>query len=62
MFFEKHENMTSLEFFLKYVGNVVAAGTGAGAGAETRSGAEIFDKVEPEPQKNRPAPQHCLGT
>jgi hypothetical protein len=22
-------------------------------------GAEIFDKLEPEPHKNGPAPQHC---
>jgi hypothetical protein len=25
-----------------------------------RAGAEIFDKLEPEPHKNGPAPQHCL--
>jgi hypothetical protein len=25
------------------------------------AGAGIFDKVEPEPHKNGPAPQHCSG-
>jgi hypothetical protein len=25
------------------------------------AGAEIFDKLEPEPHKNGPAPQHCLS-
>jgi hypothetical protein len=29
---------------------------GAGAGA----GSEIFEKLEPEPHKNGPAPQHLL--
>jgi hypothetical protein len=44
--------MKIFEFFKKYVGKMVGAGGGARA--------EIFDKVEPEPHKNRPAPQHWL--
>jgi hypothetical protein len=35
--------------FLSYMGKVVRAEAGAG----------IFDKLEPEPHKNGPAPQHC---
>jgi hypothetical protein len=45
--------MKFFEFFLKYMGKMV------GAGAEAGAGAEIFDKLEPEPHKNGPAPQHC---
>jgi hypothetical protein len=33
---------------------MVGAGAGTGAGTED----EIFDKLEPEPHKNGPAPQH----
>jgi hypothetical protein len=42
--------MELFEYFLKYIGIVVGA----------EAGAEIFDKLEPEPQshKNRLAPQH----
>jgi hypothetical protein len=39
-----HENCW---VFLNYTGKMVRAGTG------------IFDKLEPEPHKNGPAPQHC---
>jgi hypothetical protein len=39
--------MKTFEFLKKYVGKIVV------------DGAEIFDKLEPEPHKNRPAPQHC---
>jgi hypothetical protein len=41
--------MKIFDFFRKYMGKMVGAG------------AEIFDKLEPEPHKNGPAPQHCLG-
>jgi hypothetical protein len=44
--FKKHENFFKtrqiFEFFLKCMGKLVRAGTGA----------EIFDKLEPEPHKN----------
>jgi hypothetical protein len=43
--------MKIFEFFLKYMGKIF------GAGAE--AGTLIFDKLQPEPHKNRPAPQHC---
>jgi hypothetical protein len=43
--------MKIFEFFLKYMGKMVRAGADAGA--------EIFDKLEPEPHKNRPASQQC---
>jgi hypothetical protein len=42
--FKKHEI-----FLEKYMGKEVRAGARAG----------IFDKLEPEPHKNFPAPQHC---
>jgi hypothetical protein len=50
--------MKFFDFFLKIYGengrnrsrNFLQAGAGAGA--------EIFDKLEPEPHKNGPAPQH----
>jgi hypothetical protein len=42
--------MKIFEFFLQYTGKMI--------GAEARSGAEIFDKLEPEPHKNGPALQH----
>jgi hypothetical protein len=49
--FLNHENLC---IFLSYMGKVIRAGDGAGAG--------IFDKLEPEPElepvKNGPAPQH----
>jgi hypothetical protein len=32
----------------------------AGAEAGARAGAKIFDKLEPEPHKIRPALQHCI--
>jgi hypothetical protein len=38
--------MKIFELFLKYMGKIV------------RAGAEIFDKLEQEPHKNGPAPQH----
>jgi hypothetical protein len=40
--------MKIFDFFRKYMGKIVGAG------------AEIFDKLEPEPEphKNGPAPQH----
>jgi hypothetical protein len=41
--------MKIFDFFRKYMGKMVGAG------------AEIFDKLEPEPHKNGPAPQHCLN-
>jgi hypothetical protein len=43
-----------MKFFLKYLGEMVGVGTGAGARAE------IFDKLEPEngAAQNGPAPQH----
>jgi hypothetical protein len=37
--------MKIFDFFRKYMGKM--------------AGAEIFDKLEPEPHKNGPAPQHC---
>jgi hypothetical protein len=37
--------MTILDFFLKFM-------------VEAGAGAEISDKLEPEPHKNRPAPHH----
>jgi hypothetical protein len=40
--------MKIFEIFLKYIEKMVRAGAGAGA--------EIFDKLEPEPHKNGPAP------
>jgi hypothetical protein len=40
--------MIIFEVFVKYMWNIVGAGAGA----------EIFDKLEPEPHKNRLAPQH----
>jgi hypothetical protein len=50
------ETMKIFEFFFKYKGMGKIVGAGAGAGA----GAKIFEKLEPEPHKNRPAPQHCI--
>jgi hypothetical protein len=49
--FKKHENLLKpwrffFYFSLKYMGEMVGAG------------AEIFVKLEPEPHKNGPAPQH----
>jgi hypothetical protein len=44
-FFENHENRW---IFLYYLGKMVRAGAG------------IFDKLEHEPHKNGPAPQHCI--
>jgi hypothetical protein len=41
--------MKFFKFFLKHMGKTVGAGAGA----------EIFDKLEPEPHKKGPAPQHC---
>jgi hypothetical protein len=41
------ETMTIVGIFLNYMGKIVRAGAG------------IFDKLEPEPHKNGPAPQHC---
>jgi hypothetical protein len=38
--------MKIFDFFRKYMGKMVGAG------------AEIFDKLEPKPHKNGPAPQH----
>jgi hypothetical protein len=38
--------MKIFDFVRKYMGKMVGAG------------AEIFDKLEPEPHKNGPAPQH----
>jgi hypothetical protein len=50
--FKKHDIFLKpsnfFEFFLKYIGKMVGAG------------AEIFVKLEPEPHKNRPAPQHWV--
>jgi hypothetical protein len=43
------ETKKIFDFFRKYMGKMVGA----------RAGAEIFDKLEPEPHKNGPAPQHC---
>jgi hypothetical protein len=40
--------MKFVEFVLKYIGKIVKAGAGV----------EIFNKLEPVPHKNRPAPQH----
>jgi hypothetical protein len=37
-------------FYQKYMTKTVGAGAGA----------DIFDKLVPEPHKNGPAPQHCL--
>jgi hypothetical protein len=44
--------MKIFDFFRKYMGKMVRAGAGA----------KIFDKLEPEPEphKNKPAPQHCF--
>jgi hypothetical protein len=39
--------MKVFEFFQKYIGKMVG------------TGAEFVDKLEPEPQKNEPAPQNC---
>jgi hypothetical protein len=45
--------MKIVEFFLIIgIGKIVLAGAGA----------RIFEKLEPEPHKNGPAPQHCLET
>jgi hypothetical protein len=46
-----YETLTNVEFSPKYMEEMV------GAGIEVR--VEIFDKVEPEPHENLPAPQHC---
>jgi hypothetical protein len=54
--FKKHEiflkTMKVVEFFPNYMGKII----------RTEAGAGIFDKLEPElePDKNGPAPQHCL--
>jgi hypothetical protein len=40
--------MKIFDFVRKYMGKMVGAG------------AEIFDKLEPEPHKNGPAPQHWV--
>jgi hypothetical protein len=45
--------MKIFEIFLNYTGTGMGKMVGAGAGAE------IFDKLEPEPHKIGPAPQHC---
>jgi hypothetical protein len=45
--------MKVFEFFLN-IGKMV----GAGARARDVTGAEIFDKLNPEPYKNGPAPQN----
>jgi hypothetical protein len=42
--------MKIIEFFLKYMGKMVGA----------RAGADIFDKLEPDPHKTRPAPQQRI--
>jgi hypothetical protein len=42
---------TIFYFFIKYMGKMVGAGAGAGAIDN------IFDKLDPEPHKNGPAPQ-----
>jgi hypothetical protein len=39
------------EFFQKCTVKMIGAGSGAGA--------EIFNKLEPEPHKHGPAPQYC---
>jgi hypothetical protein len=51
-------NLVQLRNFRKYT--VKMAGAEAGAEAGAKAGAEIFDKLEPELHKNRPAPQHWL--
>jgi hypothetical protein len=42
--------MKIFEIFLKSMGKMVEAGA--------RAGVEIFDKLEPDPDKNGPAPLH----
>jgi hypothetical protein len=46
--------MKILNFFLNTTGTGTYIGKMVGVGA----GAEIFDKLEPEPHKNRPAQRH----
>jgi hypothetical protein len=41
--------MKIFDFFRKYIGKIVGAG------------AEIFDKLKPEPHKNGPVSQHWIS-
>jgi hypothetical protein len=42
--------MTIVETILKYMGKII----------ETGAGSELFDKLKPEPHKNRLAPQNTI--
>jgi hypothetical protein len=41
--------LKNTKIFLKYMWEIVGAGIGT----------EFVDKLEPEPHKNEPVPQHC---
>jgi hypothetical protein len=52
--------MKSFNFFFYKVQYLYGENGRSRSRSLTGAGAEIFDKLEPEPHKNGPAPQLCL--